>query len=75
MTTWANVSKTCELLGITGAALLLLQRDRVLPPDCAGCGRIRWDVEELTARRDEVREYLMQRYGGLDMQMQDLISQ
>lgn len=62
---WADRSHTLEFLGISNAALILLQRDGVLPPDCVSCGRIRWKIRELEARRDEVRQYLMDRYGTL----------
>lgn len=59
---WANRTQTAEILGITMHGLLLLQRDRVLPPDCAACGRIRWLRSELAERRDELREYLRKTY-------------
>jgi hypothetical protein len=62
---WADRSHTLEILGISNAALILLQRDGVLPPDCVTCGRIRWKITELHARRDEVRQYLIDRYGTL----------
>lgn len=59
---WADRKRAIEVLGISGPALLLLQRDRVLPPDCALCGRIRWREDELRARREEVRAYLARTY-------------
>ena len=60
---WSNRGQTAEILGISNIALILLQRDKVLPPDCAACGRIRWRTEELHTRRAELREYLNGKYG------------
>lgn len=63
---WANRETTLRMLGISNAALILLQRDGVLMPDCVSCGRIRWRITELEERREEIRAYLVDRYGILD---------
>jgi hypothetical protein len=62
---WANRDATLEILGISNAALILLRRDGVLEPDCVSCGRIRWLISELEERREEIRAYLVNRYGSL----------
>lgn len=60
---WANRDAALEILGISNAALILLRRDGVLTPDCVSCGRIRWKVSELHARKDEIHQYLNDTYG------------
>jgi hypothetical protein len=62
---WVNRDATLQLLRVSNAALILLQRDDVLSPDCVSCGRIRWKITELEERRDEIRQYLVDRYGTL----------
>lgn len=62
---WADRSATLEILGVSNAALILLQRDGVLPPDCVTCGRIRWKITDLEERRDEIHQYLIDRYGTI----------
>lgn len=63
---WANRQQTQQILGISNAALILLQRDKVLKPDCITCGRIRWKRADLHRRRDEIRQYLIEHYGTVD---------
>jgi hypothetical protein len=66
---WTNRTGACEILGISNAALILLQRDKLLPPDCQACGRIRWRVVELHERREALRLHLQQKYGGVNVEL------
>lgn len=70
---WTSPDGAAAILGISRAALMLLHRDKLLAPDCATCGRNRYLISECERRRDELRAYLMQRYGGVDMLLSDLI--
>lgn len=59
---FAGRHKASDILGISSAAMLLVQRDGFLPPECVPCGKVYWQIKVLKARRAEVREWLAQTY-------------
>jgi hypothetical protein len=62
---FAGRYRAADILGISSGAMLILQRDNILPPDCLSCGRIAWKIKDLEEHRDKVRTYLSITYPHL----------
>ena len=55
---WLNRTQAAEYLGVEPLGVTLLIHHKVAPPDCYKCGRIRWRLLDLQARREELRAWV-----------------